>query len=224
MRKRISVLVAALVLVLAVSSCGGATGSSIDTLVGVSALSSLADSHITCYLNTMQAVAETQEVQSGDWEAMKPLLQGVALTDVTALVWYLLPDGSYYTVEQDKADGNLSDRAYFPGLMDGDTVAGDLVFSKATGRKSVIAAVPIVKDDVVVGALGASIFLDDLSDTLSSEIALPDDLVFYALGEDDEVAVHSDTAVITAENPELPANVVQVASPLTGWRFALGYK
>jgi hypothetical protein len=81
-----------------------------------------------------------------------------------------------------------------------------------------------MKEGEVIGGLGVSIFLDDLSTNLAEALALPEDMVFYATTEDGEVALHSDTQIIFETNPVLAENVVYETSPLTGWRFALGYK
>lgn len=200
------------------------TADSMDTKVGVSALVALEDNHVSSYANALDALAMTQEVQSGNWEEMKGLLAQVEKAQVPGTMWFVLPDGSYYTVALDKTDKNLSDRAYFPGLMSGKKVLGSVVFSKSTGKKSLIAASPVVKDGNVIGGLGASIFLDDLSKTLVKELELPDNMVFYATTDTGEVVLNSDTALIILENPDLPENVVFATSPLTGWRFALGFK
>lgn len=206
-------------------ACGGnEQPDRMDTSVGASALVALADSHISNYANVLEALAMSSEVQSGDWEEMVGLLEKVEQAQVPNALWFVLPDGSYYTVELGKTDANLSDRAYFPALMAGNNVLGDLVVSKSTGKKSVIAASPVVRDEEAIGGLGASIFLDDLSDTIVEELALPGDMVFYATTEDGEVVLHSDTQVIFETNPVLSTNVVYGTSPLTGWRFALGFK
>lgn len=195
-----------------------------DAQVGVSALAALADSHIESYADSLSALSITQEVQSGHWESIRPLLQKVAHPQSAAAVWYVVADGSYYTVEQGKQSATLADRPYFARLMAGNTVAGDLVVSRSTGRKSAVVAVPVVKDGKVVGGLGASVFLDDLSTALRNELGLPDNMVFYAVTAANEVALHSDTAMIMSDNPELPANMNSQTSSLTGWRFALGTK
>jgi len=214
-----------LALLVAALGCeGGEDSDKMDTEMGVSALAALADSHIKGYVTPMEALAITQEVQSGDWEEMVSLLRGIEQDLVPAIVWFVLPDGSYFTVEQGKTDQNLSDRAYFPSLISGNEVLGYLVVSKATGKKSLVAAVPVMKDGEVIGGLGVSIFLEDLSNTLSEELGLSDDMVFYAVNEAGEVALHSDTELILTEDPGLPKDVVFKTSPLTGWRFALGFK
>jgi len=223
--KKAFILAVCLALLVTALGCGGGKDTDkMDTRIGVSALVALADSHIASYVNSMEALAMTQEVQSGDWEEMVGLLAAVEQSQVQGIMWFVLPDGSYYTVALGKTNQNLSDRAYFPGLMAGNNVLGDLVFSKATGKKSLIAAVPVKRNGEVIGGLGASIFLDGLSTTLAEQLQLPEDMVFYATNEEGDVALHSDTELILAENPDLSKHVVFETSPLTGWRFALGFQ
>ena len=223
--KLVATLGLCLVLVMAASGCGGTQQADrMDTKVGVSTLVALADCHISSYANALESLAITQEVQSGDWEEMSGLLANVEEAQVHGTMWFVLPDGSYSTVELEQTGMNLSDRAYFPGLMAGNKILGDLVVSKSTGEKSLIAASPVMKEGEVIGGLGVSIFLDDLSTNLAEALALPEDMVFYATTEDGEVALHSDTQIIFETNPVLAENVVYETSPLTGWRFALGYK
>lgn len=214
-----------LVSLLTAVGCGGNKSSAtLDTRVGVSALTALADSHIAGYLNPLETLAMTQEIQSGDWQQMVSLLRKVEQGGVPATVWFVLPDGSYFTVDQGKTSQNLSDRAYFPGLMAGRNAIGDIVISKSTGKISVVVAVPVMKEGKVIGGLGAAIFLVDLSNILSRELGLPGNSVFYAITDAGQVALNSDTAMIMAQNPTLSQNVQWQTSRLTGWRFALGYK
>lgn len=224
-RTRIMMAVAmCLLLVIAASGCGNSEDGKIDTELGVSALAALVDTHISTYLNSLDTLAMTQEVQSTDWETMEDLLAEVEESHVQGTVWFVLPDGSYYTVEQGLTDNNLSDRDYFPGLMAGSDVLGDLVVSKSTGKKSLIAASPVKTGEEVVGGVGASIFLEDLSQTLADEIDLPSDMTFHAVTADGEVVLHSDADMIMAGDPSLSTNVVTKTSTLTGWTVALGFK
>jgi len=226
MKKVFGIVGVCLALLIAASlGCGGhADTDKMDTKMGVSALAALADSHIRSFVSSMEAVGETAEAESGDWEEMVDLLDRVGQTQVPAALWFVLPDGSYFTVDLGKTDKNLSDRSYFPGLMAGNTVLGDLVISKSTGKKSLIAAVPVMREGEVIGGLGASIFLDDLSEILVEELEMPDDMLFCATTEKGEVALHSNPELILEENPDLPKNAVFKTSSLTGWRFALGFK
>jgi len=188
--------------------CGGHKDTDkMDAKMGVSALAALADSHIRSFVSSMEALAETAEAESGNWEEMVGLLSRIGETQAPAALWFVLPDGSY-----------------FPGLMAGNTELGDLVISRSTGKKSLIAAVPVMRGGEVIGGLGASIFLDDLSRILVEELEMPDDMLFCATNEKGEVALHSNHELILVENPNLPKKAVFKTSSLTGWRFALGFK
>lgn len=156
MRKKvISIVAVCLALLVAVQGCGANDKTDrIDTGVGVSALVALADSHISGYVNAMEALVMTQEVQSGDWGKMVGILSKVEQSQVRGTMWFVLPDGSYSTVELGKTSASLTDRAYFPKLMAGNKVLGDLVVSKSTGKKSIVAAVPVVRQGKVIGGVG----------------------------------------------------------------------
>jgi C4-dicarboxylate-specific signal transduction histidine kinase len=224
-RKVVGILMVCLVLVVGAWGCGeNEQADRMDTKVGVSAVVALADSHISSYANVLEALTMTQEVQSGDWEEMVGLLAKVEQDQVLNTIWFVLPDGSFYTVELGMTDQNLSNRTYFPGLMAGNNVLGDLVIGKTGGLKSLIAASPVIREGEVIGGLGAGISLQDLNNTLATELALPDDMVFYATTEAGEVVLHSDTQLIFETSPNLAKNVVFETSPLTGWRFALGFQ
>jgi hypothetical protein len=223
MKKILVVLSFCLALMLIAPGCGSGTNK-IDAEMGVSALAALADGHISGYVNSMDALALTEEVQSAQWEDMEELLKKVEDAGTGGIVWFVLPDGSYYTVEDGLTDQNLSDRDYFEGLMDGNKVLGSLVVSKATGKESLIAAVPVRSGGDVVGAIGSSIFLEELSSRLASDIDLPDNMMFWATTEDGEIALCSDPSMILNENAELPEGGVSKTSPLTDWQFTLAFK
>jgi hypothetical protein len=257
MRKLILVSVVCLALLAAGLGCGKETTTSssavftIDGEMGLAAGIALMESHIQSLVNTMQVLALTDEVKAGSWDGMQGLLSRFSQGQVPAAVWFALPDGSYYTVEVGKASGNLSDRSYFPKVMSGATVVGDLVVSKSTGKKSEIATVPIKNDGQVVGALGVSVYLDDLSEIVVEELQLPDNMVFYAVDEQGYIALDSDTQRIMQKASDLGSStfsqavdemlskkegnatyqfggisetVVYQTSPLTNWCFALGVR
>jgi hypothetical protein len=256
-RRLVLVLLVCLALLVACLGCGEETTTSsgsvftIDGETGLAAGIALTENHIQSLVNTMQVLAMTDEVRAGSWEGMQGLLGRFSQDQVPSAVWFALPDGSYYTVEVGKASGNLSDRSYFPGVMSGATVVGDLVVSKSTGKNSVIVAVPVKNDGQVVGALGVSVYLDDLSKILVEELQLPDNMVFYAVDEQGYIALHSDPQWLMQKAADLGSStfsqavdgmlskkegnatyefggmletVVFKTSPLTNWCFALGIR
>ncbi len=215
----------------------------------LSAVGSLADAHLSQTRQTLEILARTAEVQSGQWERMKPLVTASLPPMLPQVLWFAQPDGAYHTSAGGQAAQKLIDRAYFPKLMAGEMVCGDLVVSKSTGKKSVIIAVPVTDGGRVVGGLGASIFVDDLSQLLKQQLQLPAGLLFYALAPNGLTAFHIDPKLDFVDprelqNPSLseavrtilngtagevtyefngaPRHVVFNTSALTGWRVVFG--
>lgn len=215
----------------------------------LSAVVSLADAHLLQTQHALEILARTTEVQSGQWQQMERLVSAAPPPALPQVLWFAQPDGTYYTSAEGLARQNLTDRAYFPKLMAGATVRGDLVVSKSTGKKSVIIAVPVVKDGKTVGGIGASIFVDDLSQLLNDRLKLPVGSLFYALTTNAMTAFHINPKLdfvdprqldspsltkavetmlsqpsgeMTYEYNGTPRHVYFSTSPLTGWRVAFG--
>ena len=207
-----------------VEGIGNKTGH--DGEIGVSAVTALTESRVEGIVNTMQVMALTDEVKSADWDTMKPLLTEFENNSIPLVAWFALPNASYYTVDSGLASGNLSDRAYFPKVMDGETVVGDLVVSKSTGRESMVAVVPVKDGNEVIGALGVSIFLDEFSQSITGSLMLPDDVVFYAVNADNVIALHTNVDMImknASEQGALSGSATETAGSL-GWTYTFGYK
>ncbi len=226
------------------------SGLKTDPRVTLSALVAFADEHIAAALNGLRLLSVTEPVQSGDWEAMKPLLAKYA-GDVSGTVWFARPDGTYFTVEKGLADQNLSDRPYFGPLMKGQLITGELVVSRSTGKKSAVMAAPVLKDGRVTGALGVSLSVESMAGLINEKLDLPESMVFYALDGQGRTALHRDPAKMlelpgtqnsltltkaAAEIISKPEGVIEYSfdgmektvfykvSPLTGWHYALGFQ
>jgi methyl-accepting chemotaxis protein len=220
----------------------------VDGSVALASLMSLADGHLIKMANGL-AVLATGHARSARWEAIRGPLAEVGRHNVPAALWFALPDGSYWTVGEGRISGGLAGRAYFPRLMAGQTVIGDLVVSQSTGRSVAIVAVPIRSaDGTVAGALGSSIYLDSLSLLLDQQMALPESFTFYSidatpigalnrnldliftrpltLGEDLSRAIREmlerDEGVVSYRFLETQRTVLYRKSPITRWWYALG--
>ena len=207
-----------------VEGIGNKTGH--DGEIGVSAVTALTESRVEGIVNTMQVMALTDEVKSADWDTMKPLLTEFENNSIPLVAWFALPNASYYTVDSGLASGNLSDRAYFPKVMNGEVFVGDLVVSKSTGRESMVAVVPVKDGNEVIGALGVSIFLDEFSQSITGSLMLPDDVVFYAVNADNVIALHTNVDMImknASEQGALSGSATETAGSL-GWTYTFGYK
>lgn len=216
----------------------------------LSAFASYADLRMRSVQQSIEVLASTREARSGRWEKMKALLSGYQGSDGGLIVWFVRPDGTYYTPDKGLMDVKLSDRAYFPGLMSGERIMGSLVVSKATGQRSAVIAVPMKKGGRVVGAIGASLFLDKLSDQVGAALALRPDATFYALAPNGLTTLHKQTdrhfvdpreqgsETLKKAADEMLSNpagetayvfdnatkkVIYRTSPLTQWKFAISF-
>lgn len=200
---------------------------------------------------TIRALSQLPQVESGDWAGMERTITAFQKSWGDAgIYWFALPSGRYYTVEKGLTDQTLKDRPYFPELLAGNAVVGSLVVSKSTGMKSTVTAVPIFNEEKqVIGALGATLFLDKLDMALAKAMSLPEGTVFYALGKDGTTVLHQKLDMVfdnplTKDSPTLKAaaeemlsadsgeveyefngfkkRVRYTTSSLTGWRFAVG--
>ena len=215
-----------LALLLLAVGCGGCDESEveIDAEVGVSAAVALTEARVEGLVSTMGVMALTDEVQSAEWDDMVDILTEFEGSSIPLVAWFVLPNGSYYTVDLGLASGNLSDRAYFPRVMAGEVVVGDLIVSKSTGLKAMVATVPVEDEGEVVGALGVSVFLEELSELTAADLGLSSDMVLYAVNDEGVIALHSDTDMVMGNSSALdvPEQAVSETSTLLGWTFTLG--
>jgi len=199
---------------------------------------------------SLEILASTTEGRSGKWQSMKGLLGGYQKSDDGLIVWYVRPDGIYYTVDKGLMNVKLSDRSYFPDLMAGMKITGALVVSKSTGQRSVVIAVPIKKDGKVVGAIGASLFLDRLSNQVGSALDLRTDAAFFAMAPNGLTTLHSKadrhfldprelgsetlkkaanemlsgtSGEVTYEFDNATKHAIYRTSPLTQWKFVMTF-
>ena len=207
------------------------------------------DGQLKAILRPLELMALTTEAQSGEWQNIRPLLAMLEGKEADALLWYALPNGTYYTVSDGLASANLKTRSYFPVVLGGNESVGMVVVSHATGKNAAIVAVPVRNQQAVTGVLGASVYLDTLTDTLRSEV--PGPFVFYAIDTESRFALHSDRGQIsrnvTTIGPETSfgqaigtirsrdSGTVEYddggihymarfrSDPLTGWQFVIAW-
>jgi len=172
------------------SSVNAATCSQRDAQSLLSAFTAYTDLRIRSVQRSLELLAATTYAQSGKWQKMQNQLGAYQKSDEGLVVWYVRTDGTYYTVEKGLMDKKLSDRSYFPDLMAGKKITGALVVSKSTGQRSAVIAVPIMKGDNVIGAIGASLFLDKLAEQIRAVLDLSPSLSFFALAPNGLTTLH----------------------------------
>ncbi len=220
----------------------------VDGQVALASLMTIGDGHLETMAASLKTLAESADAQSGDWARIKGPLAAAAEVNVPALLWFALPDGSYWNLEEGKAAGNLAARDYFPKVLAGEAVLGDLVVSTATGKSVAIVAVPVRRGGEVVGVLGSSIYLDQVSTRIEKEMGLDDTMIFYSFDDQPLLALEWDPSLIFQDpldiSPEIrrvfermmqqdagtitypfrgkERTVIFRRSPVTGWWYALG--
>lgn len=221
----------------------------VDARVALASLIAVTDAHLVKLADSLSTLAASDTGRSGEWEQIRGPLADVAKQNVPAVLWFTLPDGSYSTLQSGLMKETLADRAYFPRVMAGQKVLGDLVVSKSTGKSSAIVAVPVRgSDGSIVGALGASVYLDRLSLMIGRSMDIDESMIFYAFDTQPLLAIVWDPGLIMV-NPNKLGEVVGKAfsemltrndgtvtyvfrgkkrvviyrkSPVTGWRYAFG--
>jgi hypothetical protein len=222
----------------------------VDAEIALNALMAIGDGHLQHTAEMLTLLADTDPVRSGDWQRIREPLARAARLNVPAVTWFAAPDGGYWTVEEGRAAASLADRPYFPRLLRGESVIGDLVVSRATQRSTAIVAVPIRgQRNEIVGVLGASVFLDSLSTRIREALRFEPDHLFFTIDEEPLVGLHMDPEIIFLHpldegDPELDRAMREMlsresgaasyrfrgrqrtvlfrTSPVTGWRYAFG--
>src|SRR4030065_1811467 len=104
------------------------------------------DSFFVHTLASLELIASTPEAKNKDWNGIKPYLKQLE-AGLSAIYFWVLPDGNYYSVALDYTNLNLADRPYFKTLMAGNPVKGFPIHSRSSGKKSALIAVPLVFDN-----------------------------------------------------------------------------
>lgn len=192
---RLSFLVLTLILLPPNSKAQEST--QLDLQIGLNAVAALVEQEFGCARDGLRTLATTENVISGDWERIKaPLAQLAKGIPLNAAAWFAKSDGSYFTVESGLTDQNLKNRDYFPKLLAGKEVIGELVVSKSTGKRSAIIALPVHKEGRVIGALGISVAMEKVAASVEDQLNLPKTIMFYALDSQGQIALHRDPALL----------------------------
>lgn len=157
----------------------------------VSTAASYLDSLSMDVLTMLKIIADTPQAKKSDWIGIKGYL-AEADRHVPGVYFYVLPDGNYYTLDRNFTNLNLKSRGYFKPLFAGVPVKGYEVYSRSSGKKSAVMAAPIVVEGKVAGAIGASMFLDDLHARLNADIGLPKDYTWFVVNSKGLVVLDSE--------------------------------
>ncbi|WP_051412012.1 methyl-accepting chemotaxis protein [Halonatronum saccharophilum] len=112
--------------------------------------------------------ADIPVVKSMDWTQAGGYLKGRHKKHSTIYdnLWIADVEGDFITT--DGVRGNLSGRDYFNKVLNGEVVFSDPLISLSTGNPIIVIVAPIFNEkNKVIGVMGASIFLNNLTDFMS---------------------------------------------------------
>nr|WP_243237444.1 methyl-accepting chemotaxis protein [Heliobacterium chlorum] len=91
----------------------------------------------------------------------------------------------------DGTTNNVSEREYFKQAIGGKTNVSDPVISKVDGKRVVVVAVPLNKDNGVVGMVGGTLLIDDFADRIAQQ-KIGKTGYLYVVESDGATIIHPD--------------------------------
>lgn len=203
------------VALLCAANARAAASFQIDGEIGLSALISLSDGRMQSLASILEAIAESPSAQTGQWSKVQRPLREASALGIPGVLLFAAPDGTYWTLNGGKMAANISDRAYFRQAMSGHISIGDLITSRSTGKATTIVAVPVRNaGGTIVGVIAGSIFLDDLSAQLKSELGIGPKIIFWAIDGTGKIAIHSDATNVFVEPRKMSAALAKVGDEM----------
>ncbi len=150
---------------------------------------SLIETYLQQALTSLRLIAASPATRSGIWPEIKPGLETLR-NAIPGAALYIEPDGDYFSVEKGYTGLNVADRSYFGPLFAGKEIHGSLIYSRSTGKQSVLMAVPVIENEEVTGAVAISIFLEDLQRLIANSLRLPEGYIWYVLDENANTVLH----------------------------------
>jgi hypothetical protein len=215
----------------------------------LSALISLTEGHLFELVHQLEFASTTDAVKSGNWDRIQVVLAQLRSSTIDSALWYALPSGQYWTLDGNREDSSLADRNYFPRVIAGQRIMGELLVSRSTGKSVAVVAVPILASDgSVKGVLGASVYLDRLAALIGLEIGADSSMIYYSFDSKPQLGMVWDPTLTLLDphqiSPEVGAafdqmlandqgvqsyrfrdkerTVVYRHSTVTGWWYAFG--
>ena len=143
--------------------------------------------------NELKIYAHTKIMKDGSWDGKKDYLQSELAKRVDEYYFFMIADqkGNYSTTMQDNA-GNISDRNYFPKVMEGKTIISNPVISKSTSRPIVVIGTPITKNNQTTSMLGAVIEINKLSAYINKYKIENEGVYSFLINNQGKVIAHPD--------------------------------
>lgn len=192
----VALAAAVLLCIPAAPAARAASSSASADAAGAATLMHFVDGRFRAEYAALERVAGTPAARSASWSQLQASLTSVAAVSGPGVTFFANSSGTDWVVGKGRQPLSIADRPYFAQAMRGKGSVGDLVTSRSSGLPAAIVAVPIVRAGKVVGMLGRSVFLKQLSAAAASAMHLGKDHVIFAVDRDGVIAVHSNAAYI----------------------------
>ncbi|WP_105618694.1 methyl-accepting chemotaxis protein [Vallitalea okinawensis] len=127
------------------------------------------DSWLQKAISKIDVLSTTDAVQGQSFKDVKDYISknSELFNDFESII---MSDKSGDFLSTTGSGGNIKERAYFPKVMNGETVISDPVISKATGNPIIVIAGPITNNSGnVVGLIGGTVNLSLITDVVNTE-------------------------------------------------------
>lgn len=167
--------------------------------IKVEKLVNYADDLIHEWKEKVHLLADLDEVKKMDFQRLKNLVSSEEelFIDFSSVILSDLK-GDYNGTNGGK--GNIKDRDYFEEVMNGKIAISEPVISKSTGLPIIVVAAPIKDNsDNIIGLIGATINLSNITDIVNTE-KLGDSGYAYMINDKGVIMAHPDNDFILKEN------------------------
>ncbi|WP_051412141.1 methyl-accepting chemotaxis protein [Halonatronum saccharophilum] len=157
--------------------------------------------------NQIEDYADIPIVQSMDWEKAEDYLKSrhKKHSNIYDNIWIADIEGDFITTDGIK--GNARERDYFDKVLNGEVVFSEPLISLSTGNPIVIIVAPIFSENnQVIGVIGGSILLDNLTEFISDMRVEHPDSYSYIIDNSGLNLAHPNTDLILEANmKDIPA-------------------
>lgn len=163
--------------------------------------------------STMNMLSESQFITSMDPETMDELLKKTVDHHSMISQMYVMNKTGKQIYKTSGTLGDRSDRDYFKSAIQGKLNYSEVIISGSTGKPIVVIALPVKRSDGIVGVIGASIDLNELSH-LATETKIGENGYGFIVDRNGKVIGHPN-AELVAEMTQL-TELLPVSKVITG--------
>ena len=176
-------------------------------------LTSQVNNIITNSENLLKVTAAAQSVKDLNVDGMGNILIELVEDSDYLVNVYVMDETGMQIFKTTGEVGDRSDRGYFQKAMEGETVFSNVIISRSRGVPIIVNATPIEKNGEVVGVLGASIDLGNLSELAASQKTEGSGYGFI-VGPEGKIIAHPDNELVM--NREDVSDLKPVADVIQG--------